>query len=149
MASVLQPWVMDLPHLQQGVLLGAIRGPDGLPKEHPAKRILRWYRRCILFSAYMNGVALTDPYTDDRGGSFTGPWPRDTDFEQVVQNFLHALDECNIHFIMHLLHGVQVMGHKYPHPRIRGEWELFYLRLADAFHLEPENQETFEKRLGQ
>jgi len=135
--------------MQQGVLLGSVRGPDGFPKEHPAKLVLRWYRRCILFSAYMNGQALTDPWTPDQGGSFTGPWPKDLDFDAVMGLFLRTLDEHNTHFLMHLVHGAEILGYKHPDSRVREEWHRFYLRVVGALHLEPESQETLEKRLGQ
>jgi hypothetical protein len=68
---VLQPWLDALPLMQQTVLLTAIRGPDGLPKYGPAKKLLRWYRRCILLSA-MDQAILSDPLRSG-GGSFTGP----------------------------------------------------------------------------
>ena len=69
--SVLQPWVTELPLMQQTVLLTAIRGPDGTPKYGNVKMLLRWYRRCVLFSA-MDRTILGNPYSDN-GGSFTGP----------------------------------------------------------------------------
>lgn len=71
MSSVLQPWVEDLSMMQQSVLLTAVRGPDALPKYHPSKFLLRWYRRCTLLSA-MDGCVLADPVSEN-GGSFTGP----------------------------------------------------------------------------
>lgn len=69
--SVVQRWANRLPFMQQSVLLTAVRGPDGLPKYHPSKYLLRWYRRCLLLSA-MDGRVLTDP-AELNGGSFTGP----------------------------------------------------------------------------
>lgn len=71
MSSVLQHWVGDLKLMQQTVLLTAIRGPDGVPKYGPTKMLLRWYRRCVVFSA-MDRRVLADPL-DPSGGSFTGP----------------------------------------------------------------------------
>jgi hypothetical protein len=71
MTSVLQPWVSSLTLMQQTVLLTAVRGPDGVPKYGPTKMLLRWYRRCTLFSA-MDQAVLTDPLCEG-GGSFTGP----------------------------------------------------------------------------
>lgn len=68
---VTQAWVADLSMMQQTVLFTAIRGPDGVAKYGPTKMLLRWYRRCILFSA-MDGRVLTNPL-DPSGGSFTGP----------------------------------------------------------------------------
>jgi hypothetical protein len=37
MSSVIQPWVSEIPFMQQTVLLTAIRGSDGCPKRHPSK----------------------------------------------------------------------------------------------------------------
>jgi hypothetical protein len=70
-SGVLQHWVGGLTLMQQTVLLTAIRGPDGVPKYGPTKMLLRWFRRCILFSA-MDRRVLADPL-DPSGGSFTGP----------------------------------------------------------------------------
>lgn len=69
--SVTQEWCNSLPFMQQSVLLTAVRGPDGLPKYHPSKYLLRWFRRCLLLSA-MDGRVLVDP-CEPNGGSFTGP----------------------------------------------------------------------------
>lgn len=67
--SVFQPWVEKLTFMQQSVLITAVRGPDGIPKDHIVKVLLRWYRRCILYSAFGHKI-ITDPYTKG-GGSFT------------------------------------------------------------------------------
>lgn len=67
---VLQDWVAELPMMQQSVLLTAVRGPDGLPKYHPVKYLLRWYRRCILLSSFLHRV-IPNPIDTD-GGSFLG-----------------------------------------------------------------------------
>ena len=68
---VLQPWVLNLTYMQQSVLITSVRGPDGIRKDHVAKLLLRWLRRCFLVSAF-DGRALTDP-VEQGGGSFTGP----------------------------------------------------------------------------
>lgn len=69
--SALQDWVMLLPIMQQSVLMSAIRGPDGIAKKHKCKPLIRWFRRCILLSAF-EGIAIDNPYHPG-GGSFTGP----------------------------------------------------------------------------
>lgn len=76
--SVIQPWVTDLTLMQQSVLLSAIRGPDGMRKDHVAKKLSRWLRRCILVTAF-DGIVYEVPYDPYdatppwRSGSFTGP----------------------------------------------------------------------------
>lgn len=69
---VQQEWVLEIPFMQQSVLFAAVRAPDGLRKDHPTKVLLRWYRRCVLLSAF-DRRALTCPF-EDGGGSFTGPF---------------------------------------------------------------------------
>ncbi len=145
--SVLQDWVMKLPLMMQGVLIAAVRGPDGLPKEHPSKVILRWYRRCILISAY-KGEPMTDPYVAD-GGSFTGPWPIELTFDEATRDLLRGVDECSHHFLMHLIHGAEIIAYRHPDGKISFGWYLFYLEMVNALHLALEERPAFEARLGE
>ena len=70
MSSVLQNWVMELPFMQQSVLLSAIRGPDTSSGESIAP-LVQWLRRCVLISS-LDQEVLVNPH-DKRGGKFTGP----------------------------------------------------------------------------
>lgn len=149
--SVVQQWVTELPMMQQTVLLTAVRGPDGLPKYHPTKFVLRWYRRCILLSA-LDGKVLADP-AERNGGSFTGPsvdslnlWPEQMD--ERVTEYLRSLDEVPHHFQMHLMHAVEILGYKHPDFQVRAWWHRVYVRLVHDMHLWPETQEQLDKRLG-
>ncbi len=158
--SVLQPWVEHLPMMQQTVLLTAVRGPDGLPKYHPTKWILRWYRRCILLSA-MDGRVLPDPI-EVNGGSFTGPscFPptdglgRPTNLswqilmDERVDDYLRSLDEVPHHFQLHLMHAAEILGYKHPDPQVRSWWQGVYVRLVEDMHLWPETAEQMDTRLG-
>jgi hypothetical protein len=151
--SVLQDWVMELPLMQQTVLLTGVRGPDGLPKYHPTKYVLRWFRRCVLLSA-MDQRVLTNP-VDTGGGSFTGPsvvarhaddWRRAMDGR--VSDYLQALDEVPHHFQLHLMHAVEILGYKHPDEQTRAWWHSVYLRLVHDMHLWPETEEQLDARLG-
>ena len=74
--SVVQPWVAGLTRMQQAVLFTAIRGPDGISKNHISKKLIRWLRRCILLAAFDNKVYEVpyDPIGANwQSGSFTGP----------------------------------------------------------------------------
>ena len=161
MSSVIQEWVHGLPMMQQTVLLTAVRGPDGLPKYHPTKFVLRWYRRCILLSA-LDGAVLTDP-VDPNGGSFTGPsldgWrlkreavrvddPWQAGMDDRVTDYLRALDEVPHHFQMHLMHAVEILGYKHPDEHTRDWWHRVYLRLVHDMHLWPETEDQLDQRLG-
>ncbi len=152
-ASVIQEWVTALPMMQQTVLLTAVRGPDGLPKYHPTKFVLRWYRRCVLLSA-LDGVILADP-VDPNGGSFTGPsldplsdqdWPARMDSR--VTDYLRALDEVPHHFQVHLMHAVEILGYKHPDEHTRDWWHQVYIRIVHDMHLWPETEDQLDQRLG-
>jgi len=150
--SVLQNWVLGLPFMQQTVLLTAVRGPDGCPKYGSAKFLLRWFRRCLLLSAFDRAV-IGDPINTG-GGSFTGPSTAGVveDWEQpmheVVSNYLRDLDAIPHHFQLHLLHAAEIMGYKHPDERIRDWWDATYRRLVRDMHLVPETMEAMDERLG-
>lgn len=153
MSTVLQPWLSDLPMMQQTVLLTAVRGPDGLPKYHATKWLLRWYRRCILLSAMDNRV-ITDPL-DDGGGSFTGPsvgtdWAFNwqAGMNARLDDYLQALDEVPHHFQLHFMHAAEILGFKHPDPMIGGWWQDAYHRLVHDMHLWPETEDQLDARLG-
>lgn len=173
--SALQPWVMELTIMQQSVLMSALRGPDTLPKNHTAKLLLRWYRRCVLISAF-DGQPIMNPYYE-HGGSFTGPsllfqWnprpdghgmlpprpnkpgPADTihgwedEMNILVRQYLASCDEVPHHFHLHFLHGSEILGFKHPNIPIRNWWYSTYHAMANDMHLRPELMEQMDKRLG-
>lgn len=150
--SVLQPWVMDLTLMQQAVLLTAIRGPDGIRKDHVAKVILRWYRRCILVTAFEGwslGQTVQDAYKPG-GGSFTGPCDVNVhgDLDAVVDGYLRTVDETPHHFQLHLMHSAEILGYKHPSEETRAWWNQFYRKIVNDAHLNPETEEQMDRRLG-
>jgi len=114
---VTQAWAHAIPYMQQTVLLTAVRGPDGIPKYHPCKYLLRWFRRCTLVSS-LDGCVLATPF-ECGGGSFMGPsfdgatlagpdWTWQMDM--LVGEYLRALDELPHHFQLHFLHAAEIVG---------------------------------------
>lgn len=150
---VMQEWTGGLSMMQQTVLLTAIRGPDGVPKYHRSKYLLRWFRRCILLSA-IDGRVLTDPL-DPSGGSFTGP---SLDGEAVdcwedrmlahVNVYIQDLDAIPHHFQLHFLHACEILGYKHPDLAIRFFWCRLYERLVADLHLHCESEREMDGRLG-
>lgn len=140
--------------MQQTVLLTAIRGPDGIRKNHIAKQILRWFRRCSLISAF-DGKILNTPYAFG-GGSFTGPSYEPTvlshdwqeQMEHIIAEYLQSLDELPHHFQLHLIHATEILGYKHPDLLIRKWWYSFYSRLVHDMHVWPESEIELDKRLG-
>lgn len=146
MPSVLQDWVHELTLMQQSVLITAVRGPDGLYKNHIAKLINRFLRRSFLKVAF-TGETILDPYTPG-GGSFTGPWPAHMQASEVVDDYLHHTDEIPHHYHLHIVHAAEILGYKHPDLDVRGFWEEAYRRFVNDMHLSPETEERMDWRLG-
>ncbi len=148
MASVLQDWVQELTMMQQSVLIAAVRGPDGIRKNHPVKVLCRWVRRCFLLSAF-DRRALTDPY-ENGGGSFTGPCRTDSvrDLDHALQLYLESTDELPHHFQAHFMHAAEILGYKHPDPVTREWWNRTYKVLVKDAHLFPESEQQMDMRLG-
>jgi hypothetical protein len=143
MPSVLQDWVMELPYMQQSVLLSAMRNADGVEKGHPSKDLIRWYRRCVVISAF-DGVALIYPNSPG-GGSYTGPVE---DVNLAVDNFIRARDGMQLHYYAHTMHAFEIIGYKHPIDWIRKFWYNVYVRMCEALHCWPETEEQLNNRLG-
>jgi len=144
--SVVQSWVSDLTFMQQSVVLSAIRGADGSRKESGIKFLVRYYRRCVLLSAF-DKRALLDPY-EKGGGSFTGPLDKSMSLDDAIQAYLKEHDELNIHFHMHFVHAVEIVGYKHPDEQVRKFWNKVYLTFVKHLHLNPETEDELDKRLG-
>lgn len=143
--NVLQSWVLSLTLMQQSVLITAVRGPDTLSKYHISKSLLRWYRRCLLVSAFDRCVLL-DPH-DPRGGSFLGPIEA-SNLDEVASRYLRSVDEIPLHFHLHLVHAAEILGYKHPDPGIREWWHTFYCAAVRDMHLHPESEQQLDRRLG-
>lgn len=170
--SAAQPWLNTIPVMQQSVLFSGIRGMDGLRKLHPAKMLVRFYRRCVLISAF-EGAALSEPYSPG-GGDFTGPSIRLVDGKLLVPNtestggglieaephewpaamkaaaddFIRARDEMPLHYFSHMMHAFQIVGAHHPDRTIRDFWWAIYERMCHALHLWPEAPHQLDARLG-
>jgi len=146
--SVLQDWVHGLTFMQQSVLICAVRGPDGIRKDHPVKVLCRWLRRSFLISAF-NRRPLLDPY-ELGGGSFTGPCRTEEvrDLGHASELYFRSIDELPHHFQLHLMHAAEILGYKHPEPKVAGWWSEFYLQCANDAHLFPETEEQMDRRLG-
>jgi hypothetical protein len=161
---VQQRWVLNIPFMQQSVLFAAVRAPDGLRKDHPVKVLLRWYRRCILLSAFDKRV-LGTPF-EEGGGSFTGPfgdhhardifglnenlngWPLGHWFDLTRQVYLRHVDEIPHHFQLHFMHAAQIVGVHHPDDDTRHWWRTFYLMIVNDAHLHPETDAEMNLRLS-
>jgi hypothetical protein len=144
---VLQHWVGRLTHRQQGVLLLALRGPDGIVKQSHSKLILRNLRGCVMNSGREHKpMALGTFYATD---SFmrTVEIADDRLWEQAINNFLSEIDSFNLHFFQHLIHAAAVLGIGHWDMDIRARWWSLYTEGVRKLHLHPETKEELRHRL--
>jgi len=155
--SVLHDWVMELPFTQQALLMLATRGPDGLPKETPAKLILHYLRGIVFKPAYpdfkgADGFMNIDygEYTCAQQSHNDGPdiiFEYGWKFKKIQNDFFKDVDSYPLHFYMHLIHAAEVIGYHYPDPKICELWLNFYIEACTNFHMCPETKYLLNNRL--
>jgi hypothetical protein len=136
--SVVKDWLGALPFKQQSVVLIAVRGCDGLPKSDPSKALVRWYRRTVLNNADRPGSAGFGTFMLAEAPSLDGP----------DVGFLDSPDHYPVHWLMHFLHGVEIVGYKHPEDEVRSYWSEVYRRGVRALHLNVETMGELDARLA-
>ena len=144
--SIQPEWCRSLPIQQQSVLFLAGRGPDGIPKYHPCKAVQIAYRGSV-FVAAKYGRCLE---WGEKADSFMSldVFANEVEWRRAVQQFFAHHDELPHHYIMHLMHGAQILGYKHPDNRFRGRWGQFYIDTCFEMHLMPESGPDMDRRLG-
>jgi hypothetical protein len=133
--SILHGWVTDLPLRHQGVLLAAVRGCDGQPKENSAKPLVRALRHAFMHCADAREV---DQPSSFMASSFS---------EADLTGFLRNWDQYPMHFIQHLMHACQVIGYKHPSTDKGYIFRVAYQRIVRKLHLYPESEANMDVRL--
>jgi hypothetical protein len=132
--SVLQPWVERLGLRHQGVLMACVRGCDSVPKEDPTKALARCFRATILRSFDPKPTSFIEHVSEK-------------ELCHRMRAVLTNRDHYPIHFIMHLMHGSEIVGYKWPDPAAVF-WRVFYIKLTQCFHLNIETEDQLDARLG-
>lgn len=133
--SVVQEWLAEVCTLkQQTVLLSALRGCDGRPKEDPSKPVTRAFRATILYSAHKNPGDQTFMQSNPHGA--VRAWLND------------GVDSYPMHWLIHFMHAIEIVGYKHPNERVATFWLGVYCQLCDVLHLRPETKSTLDRRLA-
>jgi hypothetical protein len=135
--SVLQDWVMELPLRHQGVLCASLRGCDLDAKHSLAKPINRAIRRVVQNPADVRETE--DPRAFQHYSSAT--------FPDHVINFSQGMDGYPLHYVMHIVHALQIIGYKHPEKSVRAQFKAAYERLVFKFHLKTEDESELDHRL--
>lgn len=57
------------------------------------------------------------------------------------------MDEYPLHYILHLIHGLEVIGYKHPMGEVKHCFRAGYVTLVRKFHMMPESEEQMDARL--
>jgi hypothetical protein len=134
----MREWTEELTIRQQAVLIAAVRGCDGAPKDDPSKSVL-WALRWVVLHPSEEGV---DPHKTHSFMGYTSTLAEDT------RRFLRSLDQYPFHFIMHLMHAAEIIGYKHPDAHIRSQWCWIYMAMVQGnLHCAPESEAMMDERL--
>ena len=133
---IVQDWVLRLPGRAQGGLIVATRGCDLTPK-FPLDGVER-----VLVSR-IRGMVMNhvDPREiDAEPGCFmtTGGAPK---FK------ISALGHYPNHWVMHVMHAVEIIGYLHPDPAVAFDWLCLYKEFCHSLHVNPETLEEMLDRL--
>lgn len=145
--SVQPEWCTQLPLQMQSVLLLAARGADGIAKFHPSKGVQRAYRASVLKGAYYGDVLPIDD-TDDNSFMSNVDFAKWSRWELVTKAFFDTVDDLPFHFVLHLVHGAEILAYKHPDEAYRYRWLAFYEEAVKDMHLTPETEAELDARLN-
>lgn len=130
---VVREWVQELPWKQQTVLLSAIRGCDDVSKHDRSKAFVR----------PMRGIILKNAEPDKEDDTFMNH-PGDGE----IKDFAHDLDDYPMHWVIHFLHAVEIIGYKHPEEEVKMWWNYLYEQMVkEGLHLNPETERELDMRL--
>ena len=158
---ILHDWLGKLPFQQQALLMTAMRGPDGCPKNNSAKDIVRFLRGVCLKPAAEMNITKNDPNDfmwfayEMQVNDFFNEDKEVNKFLPPVNVFYNSMamfwddhDAYPHHFIMHLLHSAEVVAYEHPSREMREYWQMFYLKGCEAFHMNAERSEQMNQGLN-
>jgi len=140
MTSVLRDWVMELPLREQGALLTAIRGCDLTPKE-PLDSI---EREMVAFIRYLVMNPADPREVGIEPGTFMVSARRqDRSFK------LSRIGHYPHHFVLHLVHAIQIIAVRHPDPKVQSEMRAVYNLAVFDMHFNVETDEQMIRRLSE
>lgn len=134
---VMRHWTTELPLRYQGVIVSALRGCDGAPKNDPSKGLTRMIRRAVMNPADARETIYARGFFGFNAD----------DLQVSLREFLKSTDQYPHHYLMHLMHASEVIGYCHPNTVMGAFFQLIYAELCFGMHLMPENKAQMQRRL--
>lgn len=129
-SSVTRDWVNGLSYKQQTTLFCALRGCDGVAKDDNTKAVVRELRGIILKNA-------------DGGHAFM----EEKNNRKAIWKLAANMDQYPMHYIMHLVHAMEIIGYFHPDDETSAYWRKAYYHFISKMHVNPETKEENRSRL--
>lgn len=135
--NIIQDWLLQLTLRYQGCILVALRGCDLAAKNDSAKTINRFIRQACLHPYDKREVTIPNSffYVDRH------VW------RTQAEVFLSNLDSYPLHYVMHMVHAMEIIGYYHPDAWWRDTAKCFYLNICNKLHLNPETIQQLRTRL--
>lgn len=136
-APILQYWVQCLGLRHQGVLMASVRGCDTAPRDDDSKLFARCVREAIL-----------RPHCGNSAGAATFiQRVLRSELQRRFTGFIRDADHYPHHYMMHIIHAIEIIGYHHPDGNVRQTWKEFYEFACRRLHLNPETPEQLSGRL--
>lgn len=136
--SILQEWVTELGLRHQGVLLTIVRGCDTAPK-HDASKLLTQALRGLILNAHCGDEVKPATFIER------------VDAAELVNRARRVqkdLDHLPHHYVMHLVHAVEILGYYHPEEEIQGACFGLYALFCRGLHVPIESRLELDDRLN-
>lgn len=128
--SVMQDWTVKLDFKIQTVLIQSLRAPDTHYCKD-IKKVCRWIRSVVLQNADEDHTFMKLEKLPD------------------YKSLEDELGYCSLHYVTHLLYGLQIIGYKHHDDKIKKIAYKYYINIVtDTLHLNKESEASMDKRLA-
>lgn len=134
MPNIVQPWVEQLGLRYQGTLICAMRGCDGVGKEDSSKPLIRGLRGLVLEPASERPSSFINLVSQER-------------INQRFVAFLQNFDHYPVHYVLHLMHAVEIIGYYHPNKGCAYYCDHYYRKFCRKIHMNPETKDQLNARL--
>lgn len=124
---VMKQWLQELSWKTQSALMTSIRGNDEFEAPN-VRNFIRWIRSVCFYDA-------------DASGTFV---KFDTSTMKVLKS---EIEYMRIHFLSHLMHGLEIIAYKHPNVAERNTAFYLYDRMCDILHCNVESEKDMDNRL--
>ena len=126
------------------MLLTAVRGCDTAPKDDPSKMFCRMLRGTFLV-CHCGDPMKAQSFIESPLVPINNPLD---ECKSRFTAFRKNLDHYPHHYVMHIVHAVEIIGYYHPDGQIMECFHEFYCQLVKGLHVTLERKDALDRRLN-